>query len=220
MSLEATEGDQKAAGILGWISLGTGIGSAVTGLGAAKLASKTASMPNRWAKKIKSPERTKGTLIFEESPGSGDVVFHENLWNRGIVAYETHGDFFGNLMDSTGKFTSASEVAVKDILPRLNAMNPPLAADKPLLLVACWGGRYGAAQKVADILKRPVISYRHTVTIRDARLMNVLSVPKADPLRFSNLIKEVRTNPFVRLKMRLQGIQNNAIAQSRYYFPR
>lgn len=220
MTLEATGGDQKAAGILGWISLGTGVASAVTSLApaAAKAAARASRSAGRWSKSIQGPQRTKGKLIFEETRGDHDVYMHDNLYGRGILAYETHGDELGRLMDSSGKMSSAARVATKDILPQINSLAPDYPADKPILLIACWGGRYGAAQKVANVLKRPVVSFQHTVEVTTPKFMEFLRVDTTDVLS-NNLIKQVRTNPFVQLKLRLQGVPNRAIAGWTTFFP-
>jgi RHS repeat-associated protein len=221
MTLEATGGDQKAAGILGWISLGTGLASAVTGLApaAAKAAARASRAAGRLSKSIKGPKQAKGKLIFERKLGEHDVYAHDNLYGEGIFAYETHGDPLGRLMNSSGKMQSATKVAKNDILPQLNALAPNYPADKPIILAACWGGRSGAAQKVANVLQRPVIGFKHTILVDAPSRMRRLSVTSTGSLKSTNVITHVRTNPFVLLRMRLQGIPNEAIAGSRYYFP-
>jgi RHS repeat-associated protein len=221
MTLEATGGDQKAAGILGWISLGTGVASAVTGLApaAAKAAARASRSAGRWSKNITGPQRTKGKLIFEETPGDHDVYAHDNLFGRGIFAYETHGWPFGWLMNSSGKMRPATWVAKNDILPQFRAMAPDYPAGKAVMLLACWGGRFGAAQKVANALKRPVIGFKHMINVSDPDVMRTLTPTPSMVLRNSNVITESRFNPFVLLKMRLQGIPNEAIAASKTYYP-
>jgi RHS repeat-associated protein len=218
MTLEATGGDEKAAGILGWVSLGTGVASAVTGLAsglAAKAAARATRAAGRGSIKAKGPKSSvKGKLIFEEKTGKADVATHDNLWDRGIQAYETHGDRGGNLMDASGKYRSATTVATKDIRPWLDTL--PYREGEPIILIACWGGKSGAAQKVANVIRRPVFSFDHTVVIQPEPFMGTLRV---SDLARNNLLKSRRSNPFAIALDRLRGIPKDKLAAMRLYYP-
>jgi len=223
MTLEATGGDEKAAGILGWVSLGTGIASAVTGLGAGiatKAAARASRSGGRWSKKIQQPgKQRKGQTLFEKSPDDHDVVFHENLLGQNQIAYETHGDPFGRLMNLQGKMKDATTVALRDIGPTIEAMQIPPPANQPIILAACWGGRSGAAQKVANAIRRPVVGFDHIVQTSHPQAMKMLRMTTSAD-RFGNRITTVRANPFVRAFNRAVGIRNRQLARPTYYYPK
>jgi len=176
MTLEATGGDEKAAGILGWVSLGTGITSAVTGLAsgiAAKAAARVSRVPGRGSIRIKGANaKTKGRILYEDSPGKQDVVFHDKLWGKDFAGFETHGSPEGQLMNSRGQYASAADVATSDIKPLLDGMQPPYPQGKPVVLIACYGSESGAAQEVANILRRPVVGYNGSIVTPWAKDMN------------------------------------------------
>jgi len=185
--LEATGKDEKAASILGWVSLGTGIVGAGLEMGAAKLAPKAARTIGRSSARTshsgaaqapsapQGPNLGRSRVLYEELPGGHDVVFHENAWNLDIAAFETHGYRSGSLMNSSGKVRSASEVAMQDIAPGLKAINYP--KDKPIILLACEGGKSGAAQKLANTLRRPVQGYDKPIKVHKPSLLKKLSEP-------------------------------------------
>lgn len=225
MTLEATGGDEKAAGILGWVSLGTGVASALTGLApaAARGISKAQKFVGRWSKKSAPPTRppsSKFSVLFEEKLGEHDVTFHNDFLGSGRVAFETHGDRFGNLMSSKGVLRTATHVAKKDIKPMIDAMSPGYPSDKPIILAACWGGRSGAAQQVANVLKRPVIGYRHVIEMWEPSTMTTFRPTYRWGNGFGNAVTQVRTNPFTRLFRHLAGVRGSDLAVSTQYFPR
>ncbi|WP_411565073.1 RHS repeat-associated core domain-containing protein [Pseudomonas shirazensis] len=185
--LEATGYDQKAASILGWVSLGTGlVGSALEitpkaatflgrlpGRGSAKL--QTKMMRSSKANNMKQPVRTVGNSdVILSLPGDDtSVAFHRNLYDSNLAAFETHGTEQGRLMTGTGTFDSAKNVALDEIAPRLNTL-PAYAnrPNKPVVLLACKAGKTGAAQEVANTLKRPVIAYDELVSLREIKFQN------------------------------------------------
>ncbi|QLL10862.1 RHS repeat-associated core domain-containing protein [Pseudomonas chlororaphis] len=219
--LEAT-GDESAAGILGWISLGTGIASAVTGLApaATKAAQKASRFVGRWKQHgnvSRKASQSSGALGGPETiyrpPGQPDVAFFDDLYGQKIVAYRTHGNPSGQLMDSTGNWRTATEVAHNDILPRVSQLQIP--DDQPMVLMACYAGRSGAAQDVANVLRRPVVSYSQANSIY-AKSPDLLGeVWQLDAFDiFGNLVKQDKVswigNP-------TGGFE---VAGMSYYFPR
>jgi RHS repeat-associated protein len=209
MTLEATGGDEKAAGILGWVSLGTGVASAVTGLAsgiATKAAARASRAPGRGSMRIKGANaKTKGRIVYEGSPGDEDVVFHDKLWGQDFAGFETHGSPEGQLMNSRGQVASAADVAAFDIKPLLDGMQPAYPPGKPVVLIACYGSESGAAQEIADILRRPVIGYTGSIVAEAAKDMNKVSM--------SSLIRQQFYNSAGELRFEMP-------AASRYHFPR
>lgn len=234
-ALEATNKDSKAASILGWVSMGTGLVGTGLEMGAARVASaagKTQRLAGRGTTKLSKSGRASGSgnavapspvnnagkfdILYEATPGSNDVVFHENIWGRQIAAFETHGNRWGSLMDSSGKMKSASKVALNDIAPRLNTLNYP--AGKPIILLACSGGKSGAAQKVANTLRRPVQGYQRTIHVDPPSGMGLLRRTNS-----SSNIPLQRMSMWDRLwKQKLfQGKASKYLepAESRMYYP-
>lgn len=162
LGIELAGGDQRTANILGWVSLGTGIAAgALTTIGHA-----TAKSAARQALK-----RRDSSILFERNLGQHDVAFHKELWGGQYVGFETHGTPQGYLMNSKGFYDTAANVARTDIAPRL--ANVP---DKPFVLLACQGGSSGAAQEVANVLRRPVVGFPHNIAVGHTDLLK-LSAP-------------------------------------------
>ncbi len=197
--LEATNKDSKAASILGWVSLGTGLAEAGLSMApkaAARLSARLGRSAGRAARKsgrgagssAPSKPLNFGTsvVLYERRPptfkangdidyfGSQDVVFHKNWLDTGVPAFETHGDDFGNLMNSAGQMRPAAEVAYMEIAPALRDMG--YAQDKGFVLLACAAGKSGAAQNVANSLNRTVSAYSSNITVAPMRLMDFLEV--------------------------------------------
>ncbi len=175
--LEATGKDEKAASILGWVSLGTGLftgGLKVAPAAAARLATRAARVPGRARSRVLGQSATtrpahrigKADILFEKSPGGSDVAFIERLWDDDYAAFVTHGSPFGQLMNAHGKADSAANVATHLIAPKLAAIGYP--ADQKIVLLACWAGKTGAAQNVANVLKRPVEAYTSKIHLLSA----------------------------------------------------
>jgi len=182
MILQATGTDDKAAGILGWVSLGTGLVGAGLEIGsaaAARLSSRAGSAPGRAASRtlgqVNRPQQVKrlgdADILFERHTGTSDVAFVERLWGKEHAAFVTHGSPFGQLMNASGKADSAANIAADLIAPRLTAMAYP--ADQKIVLLACWAGRTGAAQQVANTLRRPVEAYSSKISLLSATTLQL-----------------------------------------------
>lgn len=138
---------------------------------------------------------------------------HYNLWGKGIVAFETHGSKAGKLMNAAGKSEDAVRVAIKEIAPRLAGV----PKDQPIVLLACYGGRSGAAQRIANALQRPVHGYDKTIWVYRAKYMQSLSV--------SDDLVNIPTQSLSRWQ-RLMGTQSaltaepgKTLASGRMYYP-
>ncbi|MDF9617539.1 RHS repeat-associated core domain-containing protein [Pseudomonas entomophila] len=186
MAMQASDKDENAASILGWISIGTGAASMVTGAllgaGASRLSGNSLRLPGR-ARRIadagrrnatrsspqSAPVRSAGKseVLYEQwvkGRPTHDVVWHERFLGR-YRALETHGASNGQLMNARGKMVDPVRLAVKEIAPRLQGVDPA----EPLFLVACEGGSSGAAQRLADILRRPVYGYDKVIAVYDLK---------------------------------------------------
>ncbi|WP_256665296.1 RHS repeat domain-containing protein [Pseudomonas sp. SLFW] len=158
LGIEMTGGDKRTANILGWVSLGTGIAaSALTAIGhaSARIAAKQVL------------QRRDSSILFERRLGSHDVVFHKKLWGDKFMGFETHGTPEGYLMNSKGLYDTAANVAKTDIAPLLVNMDP----NRPFVLLACQGGSSGAAQEVANVLRRPVLGFHENIFVGTAKWM-------------------------------------------------
>lgn len=96
-----------------------------------------------------------------------------------IVAYETHGSRSGSLMNASGKMQSASTVAKNDIAPRLVQLSRPLADKEPIILIACYAGKSGAAQQVANVIKHPVFADDTILTIYQPNFIKKIATQTA-----------------------------------------
>lgn len=220
--LEAT-GNRQAATTLGWISMGTGLAAAVVGIGATANSSIKfwRSVGNRWSR-LRNYSATKDIAMsvpkkLYSPPGQPAITFYDDLYGQGIMAYQTHGNPAGQLMDTTGAMRSAAEVAEMDIAPRLASLNR--RADEPLVLIACYSGRSGAAQEVANTLRRPVIGFPNADSVysRDASLLADVWAPDSFYPN-GNLITQDASGPFAWLQ-RQMGLSNREPAAMRRYIP-
>ena len=217
MVLQAQGADEKAANVLGWVSLGTGAASlmsAASGLGSRSLAlsSKGAaqlqggaavraiSKPTHWVKR--------SAVLYAKSNDADDVVWHTNLWGKNIRAFETHGSPTGHLLNAQGQLEAPAQLALREIAPRLT----DLPADVPFVLLACHGGKSGAAQKIANALQRPVYGYDHAIFVKRPHWIQHLWVDDAGT---SIPTQRAATS-------RLQGPlpAGRELAAGRLYFPR
>jgi len=181
--LEATNKDSKAASILGWVSMGTGLaefGLSMAPKAAARLSLKLGRSAGRGAQKIvkgpmlsrpaatgpsKYKKRNFDYLLYEAKAGNADVRVHSNYLNSGYPAFETHGmpfDINSNLWNSKGVFRPAEEVAL-EMKSWLKTIDYP--EGEPFILLACNGGSSGAATKVAKVTGRSVISFKKTILV-------------------------------------------------------
>lgn len=214
--LEATNKDSKAASILGWISMGTGLAEFGLGMApkaAAKLSARLGRSAGRGAQKIaKGPafsrpaatgptqyvKRNTDYLLYEAKAGDADVRVHPNYLESGLPAFETHGmplDINSNLMNSKGAFRPAKEVAL-EIEAWLKKIDFP--EGEPFILLACNGGSSGAATKVANVTKRTVISFKKTIlvdTTDSSRWLGMNSRTTNYPLARRSLRKMLTERP-------------------------
>jgi len=231
MVLEATGKNQKAASILGWVSLGTGLVGAGLEMAPAAIGrlSARASSVGRAGSRVlghSGPPPTahrigKADILFEKNAGSGDVAFIERLWDEDYASLVTHGSPFGQLMNANGKADSAINVATNLIAPRLDAIGYP--AGQKIVLLACWGGKSGAAQTIANVLKRPVQAYDSKISLLGAATLQ-------SPMRISNKLYGAATTAPVSRVAVWKRIFNSKrgpftdapgfeIARSQMYFP-
>lgn len=152
--------DKTTTGVLGWISLGTGVAAgALSGAGQhlARAASRKAASPSSTLRK-----QAHAHVMWESGPGGHDVTFYEQLWGtNNLRAFETHGSPRGHLLNANGVFESAGTVAKREIMPRLVGYEN----HRPLVLLACEAGSSGAAQQVANVLRRPVIAFDEIIYV-------------------------------------------------------
>ncbi|MBF8749121.1 RHS repeat-associated core domain-containing protein [Pseudomonas guariconensis] len=97
-----------------------------------------------------------------------DIVEFIPKYNKeGAPAMVTHGSPDGMLLDYLGEPMEPGKFAREVIKPHLDhAMkNKGTSASEPLFLMACFSGSSGAAQKVANELRRPVIAPRGQVRV-------------------------------------------------------
>ena len=162
LAMEFGGGDRNAASILGWVSLGTGLAAAVLSgqsTTVARLAGRKPGPPSPALRRSAHAD-----ILFEESFKQHDVAFHETLWgSNSLKGFETHGTSEGFLLNAKGIFEPAANVARREIAPRLGGYS----RQSPLVLLACEGGSSGAAQQVANVLRRPVIGYDKTIYLGD-----------------------------------------------------
>ncbi|QXH36754.1 RHS repeat-associated core domain-containing protein [Pseudomonas muyukensis] len=217
MVLQAQGADEKAASVLGWVSLGTGAASligAASSLGSRSLAhyAKGATQPQGGTavRAISKPTHwiKRSAVLYAKSSEADDVVWHTNLWGKNIRAFETHGSPTGHLLNAQGQVEAAAQLALREIAPRLT----DLPADVPFVLLACHGGKSGAAQQIANVLQRPVYGYDHAIFVKRAQWMQHLWVDDAG----TSIPTQVAASS------RLQGPlpAGRELAAGRLYFPR
>ncbi|WP_442112380.1 RHS repeat domain-containing protein [Pseudomonas sp. NUPR-001] len=192
-ALEAIDKDSKAASILGWISLGTGLASGVLGgvsKSVNKLVSQSSRQPGRafnTAGQFKSGRaagetpissttvtRVGNSELLHTLPGEDySVVFHRRVFSTSVMGFETHSTPKGLLMNSKGVYVTAQDFALQEIAPRTSrSLAYFWRPKKPILLLACEAGKNGAAQSVANTLKRRVIAYGDNIFMRNPTQTN------------------------------------------------
>lgn len=165
MALEISGKHQQAASILGWVSLGSGVTSAMTAtlpraVGLAgnlrNLSGQAGRRPAAFKPYRLGPggKARPASVLFGRHKGMEDVAFIPHLHGTGAPALMTHGTPLGHTLNAQGQLDKAANVARQVIAPRLDAMGYP--AGEKIVLLSCWGGRSGAAQTIANTLQRPV----------------------------------------------------------------
>jgi len=177
MALEAQGKNQQASSVLGWISMGTGIASLGAGIASKMTGHIARPLTRAGALKNPAPRTTaplervnKSAVLCVSTDDAVDVAWHENLWGKGIKGFETHGGTDGTLMNAQGWYDDAVNIAIKEIAPRL----ANTATDEPIVLLACFGGKSGAAQRIANALQRPVYGYDKAIYIHDPHHIQML----------------------------------------------
>lgn len=157
---QATGADESVGNVLGWVSFGTGLAAgALSGLAGsvARIGGRKPGSPSVPVRRESSAD-----VLFEKTRGEHDVTFHKALWGESdLKGFETHGTPEGYLMNAKGIFEPAANVAKREIAPRLAEYE----AHRPLVLLACEGGSSGAAQEIANVLRRPVIGYDEVIYV-------------------------------------------------------
>lgn len=215
---EVAGGDQRTANILGWVSLGTGIAAGALSTLAgpvARYGGRNPGPPTEYARRKFDAE-----IIFEKARGTHDVTFHKRLWGQDILGFESHGAPNGYVMNAKGIFEPAANVARKEIAPRLAGYEN----HRPLVLLVCEGGSSGAAQEVANVLRRPVIAFDAKFSMQGPK--NVRSLIYED--RFykgmnigidtSIPLQQIKGRRFGKLPDYIAG-PNLELASTKYYLP-
>lgn len=160
LGMELAGGDEDTANVLGWISVGTGVAAGLlSGIGqaATRVSSRHPGAPSPTLRR-----QMNANILYESVPDARDVAFYDRLWGTdSLKAFETHGMSNGYLLNAQGVFESASTVAKREIAPRLANYE----RHRPLVLLACEGGSSGAAQEVANVLRRPVIGFDEVIYV-------------------------------------------------------
>lgn len=229
--MQACNAHEQTASVLGWVSLGTGIASAVLSIvpAAAKLACSLSNASGRSASKLTGFKPYKigpggdarpASILFAKSKNGSDVAFIPNLYGEGNAAFVTHGHPLGQLMNAQGQADDAVNVARNLIAPRLAEMGYP--ADQKLVLLTCWGGKSGAAQTLANELRRPVEGYSQALYIKNTAALQTARTQGATLAGMTN-IPVYKASPLSRL---LRGTPkvfrdkpNYGVAQSTLYLP-
>ncbi|QXI39438.1 RHS repeat domain-containing protein [Pseudomonas xantholysinigenes] len=173
LALDISGKHEQAASILGWISLGAGVASAVLGM-LPTMANRLQHLTSYTANKRSSFKPFKvgpggkerpASVLYGRQHNSQDVTFVPNLFQEGMPALVTHGSPLGKLMNAQGLADEAASVARNIIAPRLAQMGYP--DGEKIVLVACWGGKSGAAQAIANELKRPVRAFSRKLAVKN-----------------------------------------------------
>lgn len=201
LALEISGHEGSAAGILGGISLVTGLAGAGIGL---KLHSLRRAGSQQRALDIKrgwsspKPHRLGNSeLIYQGTSRAVDVGFIETYRGTNQAALLTHGDpVRALLMGPDGKVARAADIARDFIAPRLQAMNYP--ADETFVLLSCWSGKNGAAMEMAKELGRPVQGFTHKTFVRGFTNLQVAGNSANTPLEAIPYLERLRAtgNPF------------------------
>lgn len=178
MALQGPRCDTRAAEVLGWVALGSGLAGSALSLAPllGQLLPRVSARALRVAPSSHQPSPVKfvrgyADVLYGEGL-ENDVAFHRNVWGQGYTAFETHGSASGKLMNAQGQMENARRIALREIAPRQLQLGTP--ANQPMVLLACFGGRSGAAQQLADVLQRPVYGYDNVIYVVRASFMRNL----------------------------------------------
>lgn len=168
LAMEISGHDGAATGILGGISLvtglsGAGIGMKLHSLRRAGAQQRALDLKGGWTAK---PGRLgEGEVLVQNTSRGVDVGFIENYRGTNQAALLTHGDpVRALLIGPDGKVARAADIARDFIAPRLRDLEYP--AGKSFVLLSCWGGKNGAAREIAKELGRPVQGFTEKTFIQ------------------------------------------------------
>ncbi|WP_341962380.1 RHS repeat-associated core domain-containing protein [Pseudomonas sp. RC10] len=200
LALEISGHGGSAAGILGGISLVTGLAGAGIGLKMHSLRNAGAQqramdLKTNWSPK---PGRLGNSeVIYQGTSRAVDVGFIETYRGTNQAALLTHGDpFRALLMGPDGKVARAADIARDFIAPRLKALNYP--ADETFVLLSCWGGKNGAALEIAKELGRPVKGFTEKTFVKGFANLQLGGNVANAPLEAVPYLERLRAtgNPF------------------------
>lgn len=158
-----SETQPQTADVLGWLSLGCGLGSLATGIGAC-IGQGVNQIAKIGAGSIASGHTSRAASrlsIFSGESAMYNIGQASIYRSRVVDIVNSHGAFGVTLSNG---LKSGSEIAHQvSATLRTNV-------DKSVKLVSCYsanGGRYASqAQRVADVLRRPVTGYYGVVSSR------------------------------------------------------
>jgi RHS repeat-associated protein len=201
LALEISGHEGSAAGILGGISLVTGLAGAGIGLKMRRLRNagsqqQALDLKNGWSSP--KPHRLGNSeMIYQGTSRAVDVGFIETYRGTHQAALLTHGDpLRALLMGPDGKVARAADIARDFIAPRLQALNYP--ADETFVLLSCWGGKNGAALEMAKTLGRPVQGFTEKTFVRGFTNLQMAGNAANTPLEAIPYLERLRAsgNPF------------------------
>ncbi|WP_158541411.1 MULTISPECIES: RHS repeat-associated core domain-containing protein [unclassified Pseudomonas] len=168
-ALEATGQNGAASGVLGSISLVTGLAGAGAGFKLSSLrraGSRQRALDVTQGWKPPKPGRLgNGEVLAQHTSRAVDVGFIDTYHATNRAALLTHGDpLRALLMGADGKVSRAADVARDVIAPRLQTLNE--TADQTFVLLSCWGGSNGSALEIAKVLNRPVQGFVNKVYLK------------------------------------------------------
>lgn len=218
LALEISGHESSAAGILGGISLVTGLAGAGIGLKMHNLRrvgmqQRALDLKSGWSPPTPCRLGT-SEMIFQSTSKAVDVGFIQTYHGTHRAALFTHSDpLRAVLMGPDGKIARAADIAGDFIAPRLKAMN--YAADETFVLLTCWGGRNGAAMEIAKVLGRPVQGFTNKIYVKGFTHLQLKSSKANTPTEVIPYLERLRAtgNPFVAWKTTFRE------AQSRLFHP-
>lgn len=218
LALEISGHEGSAAGILGGVSLVTGLAGAGIGLKLHRLRNagsqqRALDLKNSWSSP--KPHRV-GTseVIYQSTSRAVDVGFIETYRGTNQAALFTHGDpLRALLMGPDGKVARAADIARDFIAPRLQALNYP--ADETFVLLSCWGGKNGAALEIAKELGRPIQGFTEKIFVKGFANLQLTRNAANTPLEVVPYLERLRAtgNPFKAWKTAFRQ------AQARIFYP-
>jgi RHS repeat-associated protein len=217
MALELAGHDQTVAGVLGGISLVTGLASGGVGF---KLASRGWAAARRRALDIKNgwtpskPTRLgQSTRFVTDSSDTVHVGVIENYLGTHHTAVLTHGDPLRPLlMGLDGKPVRARDFARDLIAPLAENLENK---GHSVVLLSCWSGKNGAALEFARELGRPVQGFGRKTFVKGFTNLQTPRSTANIPTEATSLLERLRAsgNPLTALKTTYRE------ARPTFYYP-